>query len=221
MLQCICSLQDTAMFYIIDSEVMFMKKRLVAYLLVSVLAVAVFAGCSKKDKGDGADAAATGDAAVVEEAADDAVEEAADAVEEATDAVDTAAEAAVEDAADAATISADDAAAIADDGAADEDAVTEFVDDEEKAEGEDAEAAKDEETPAEGDYLVVDPGTEYIVRYGGYVYSSPEEIDTNIIYVANPGDHLNIVERLDNFWYKVTYYIAGEGIEHTGYIQIQ
>ena len=214
MLQCICSLQDTAMFYIIDSEVMFMKKRLVAYLLVSVLAVAVFAGCSKKDKGDGADAAATGDAAVVEEAADDAVEEAADAV-------DTAAEAAVEDAADAATISADDAAAIADDGAADEDAVTEFVDDEEKAEGEDAEAAKDEETPAEGDYLVVDPGTEYTVRYGGYVYSSPEEIADNIIYVANPGDHLNIVERLDNFWYKVTYYIAGEGIEHTGYIQIQ
>ena len=214
MLQCICSLQDTAMFYIIDSEVMFMKKRLVAYLLVSVLAVAVFAGCSKKDKGDGADAAATGDAAVVEEAADDAVEEAADAV-------DTAAEAAVEDAADAATISADDAAAIADDGAADEDAVTEFVDEEEKAEGEDAEAAKDEETPAEGDYLVVDPGTEYTVRYGGYVYSSPEEIDDNIIYVANPGDHLNIVERLDNFWYKVTYYIAGEGIEHTGYIQIQ
>ena len=207
-----------------------MKKRLVAYLLVSVLAVAVFAGCSKKDKGDGADAAATGDAAVVEEAADDAVEEAADdaveeaaddAVEEAADAVDTAAEAAVEDAADAATISADDAAAIADDGAADEDAVTEFVDEEEKAEGEDAEAAKDEETPAEGDYLVVDPGTEYTVRYGGYVYSSPEEIDTNIIYVANPGDHLNIVERLDNFWYKVTYYIAGEGIEHTGYIQIQ
>ena len=214
MLQCICSLQDTAMFYIIDSEVMFMKKRLVAYLLVSVLAVAVFAGCSKKDKGDGADAAATGDAAVVEEAADDAVEEAADAV-------DTAAEAAVEDAADAATISADDAAAIADDGAADEDAVTEFVDEEEKAEGEDAEAAKDEETPAEGDYLVVDPGTEYTVRYGGYVYSSPEEIADNIIYVANPGDHLNIVERLDNFWYKVTYYIAGEGIEHTGYIQIQ
>ena len=191
-----------------------MKKRLVAYLLVSVLAVAVFAGCSKKDKGDGADAAATGDAAVVEEAADDAVEEAADAV-------DTAAEAAVEDAADAATISADDAAAIADDGAADEDAVTEFVDEEEKAEGEDAEAAKDEETPAEGDYLVVDPGTEYTVRYGGYVYSSPEEIADNIIYVANPGDHLNIVERLDNFWYKVTYYIAGEGIEHTGYIQIQ
>lgn len=41
------------------------------------------------------------------------------------------------------------------------------------------------------------------------------------MYFANPGDYLNVVERLDDFWYKVTYYLAGEGIEHTGYIQIQ
>ena len=41
------------------------------------------------------------------------------------------------------------------------------------------------------------------------------------MYFANPGDYLNVVERLDDFWYKVTYYLAGEGVEHTGYIQIQ
>ena len=41
------------------------------------------------------------------------------------------------------------------------------------------------------------------------------------MYSANPGDMLNVVERLDNYWYKVTYYISGEGVEHTGYIQIQ
>ena len=93
-----------------------MKKRLVTYLLVSALAAAVFAGCSKKDGGDAADAAAT-DAAVVEEAAEAATAsledvaaaaEAADA-EEAGNVADTTvaaevADAEVEAAADDATM---------------------------------------------------------------------------------------------------------------------
>ena len=157
-----------------------MKKRLIAYLLVSALAVAVFAGCGKKGEGDGADAAATGSTAVAEEAA----------------AADTA------------------AAEVADIAVTGDEAVAEVVDEKEV---EEAEEAKTEE----GDYLVVEPGTVYTVRYGGNVYSSPEENAANIMYSANPGDMLNVVERLDNYWYKVTYYISGEGVEHTGYIQIQ
>lgn len=184
-----------------------MKKRLVAYLLVSALAVAVFAGCSKKDAGDGADAAATDAAAVVEEAA------------EAADAADTASiedvAAAIEDA------EAEEVAAVAGTtGDAEEVAAAEEEDDAVVIEDEGEEADK-EEAPEEGEYLVVEPGTQYTVRFGGNIYSTPEEVAENIMYVANPGDYLNVVERLDDFWYKVTYYLAGEGVEHTGYIQIQ
>lgn len=184
-----------------------MKKRLVTYLLVSALAAAVFAGCSKKDGGDAADAAAT-DAAVVEEAAEAATAsledvaaaaEAADA-EEAGNVADTTVAAEVADAEVAA--------------AADDASVTEFVDEEVK---EDA----DKKEAEEAEVLVVEPGTTYTVRFGGNIYSSPEEIASNVMYYANPGDYLTIVERLENYWYKVSYYLAGEGIEHIGYIQIQ
>jgi hypothetical protein len=184
-----------------------MKKRLVTYLLVSALAAAVFAGCSKKDGGDAADAAAT-DAAVVEEAAEAATAsledvaaaaEAADA-EEAGNVADTTVAAEVADA----EVEA----------AADDASVTEFVDEEVK---EDA----DKKEAEEAEVLVVEPGTTYTVRFGGNIYSSPEEIASNVMYYANPGDYLTIVERLENYWYKVSYYLAGEGIEHIGYIQIQ
>lgn len=185
-----------------------MKKRLVTYLLVSALAAAVFAGCSKKDGGDAADAAAT-DAAVVEEAAEAATAsledvaaaaEAADA-EEAGNVADTTVAAEVADA----EVEA----------AADDAAVTEFVDEEEVKEDADKKEAE------EAEVLVVEPGTTYTVRFGGNIYSSPEEIASNVMYYANPGDYLTIVERLEDYWYKVSYYLAGEGIEHIGYIQIQ
>ena len=185
-----------------------MKKRLVTYLLVSALAAAVFAGCSKKDGGDAADAAAT-DAAVVEEAA-----EAATASLE-----DVAAAAEAADAEEAGNIADTTVAAeVADaevEAAADDAAVTEFVDEEEVKEDADKKEAE------EAEVLVVEPGTTYTVRFGGNIYSSPEEIASNVMYYANPGDYLTIVERLEDYWYKVSYYLAGEGIEHIGYIQIQ
>ena len=179
-----------------------MKKRLVTYLLVSALAAAVFAGCSKKDAGDAADAAATGATAVEEaaEAATAAIEEVAEAETEETAALEGTASAAAE----VASPEEEEAAVVA-------------VEDEE-ADNEDADK---EDADKEEEYLVVDPGTQYTVRFGGNIYSTPEEIAENIMYFANPGDYLNVVERLDDFWYKVTYYLAGEGIEHTGYIQIQ
>ena len=184
-----------------------MKKRLVTYLLVSALAAAVFAGCSKKDAGDAADAAAT-DAAVVEEAA-----EAATASLE-----DVAAAAEAADAEEAGNIADTTVAAeVADaevEAAADDASVTEFVDEEVK---EDA----DKKEAEEAEVLVVEPGTTYTVRFGGNIYSSPEEIASNVMYYANPGDYLTIVERLEDYWYKVSYYLAGEGIEHISYIQIQ
>ena len=185
-----------------------MKKRLVTYLLVSALAAAVFAGCSKKDGGDAADAAATGVAAV---------EEAAKAATASLEDVAAAAEAA--DAEEAGNIADTTVAAeVADaevEAAADDAAVTEFVDEEEVKEDADKKEAE------EAEVLVVDPGTTYTVRFGGNIYSSPEEIASNVMYYANPGDYLTIVERLEDYWYKVSYYLAGEGIEHIGYIQIQ
>lgn len=182
-----------------------MKKRLVTYLLVTALAAAVFAGCSKKDAGDAADAAATGATAVEEaaEAATASVEDVA-AAAEAADAEETAA--------------LEGTASVAAEVAAPEEEAAVVAVEEEEA---DKEEAEKEDAEKEEEYLVVDPGTQYTVRFGGNIYSTPEEIAENIMYFANPGDYLNVVERLDDFWYKVTYYLAGEGIEHTGYIQIQ
>ena len=184
-----------------------MKKRLVTYLLVSALAAAVFAGCSKKDGGDAADAAAT-DAAVVEEAAEAATASLED-VAAAAEAADAEEAGNVADTTVAAEVADEEVAAAADDAS-----VTEFVDEEVK---EDA----DKKEAEEAEVLVVEPGTTYTVRFGGNIYSSPEEIASNVMYYANPGDYLTIVERLEDYWYKVSYYLAGEGIEHIGYIQIQ
>ncbi len=192
-----------------------MKKRLVTYLLVSALAAAVFAGCSKKDGGDAADAAAT-DASVVEEAAEDAGAAATASLEDvaaAAEAADAEEAGAVADTTVAAEVADEEVAAVEDE------SVTEFVDEEVKEDADKEDA--DKKDAEEAEVLVVDPGTTYTVRFGGNIYSSPEENAANVMYYANPGDYLTIVERLDNYWYKVSYYLAGEGIEHIGYIQIQ
>lgn len=197
-----------------------MKKKLVTLLMVSALAATVFAGCSKKG-GDAADAgadAATDAAAVTEAVAESAPVEAG-TVEAAVE--ETVEETVTEEAAPAAGAT-DEAAAIA--ALAEEDTAAagttaeaaEYVDEEADA-AVTGEAAAAEEAEA----LVVEPGTVYTVRFGGNIYSSPEENDQNIMYYANPDDYLTILERLDNYWYKVSYYLAGEGVEHQGYIQIQ
>lgn len=192
-----------------------MKKKLVTYLLISALAVTVFAGCGKKD--DGGDAAAADapeadavETVVTEDAPEENIVEAveetieADAVE-ATTAIDAAAAEAVE-AADTAV------AAVAE----------EYTDETEEEAAETADAAITSEPAPETDKVVPANGTQYTVRFGGNVYSSPEANDANIQYFANPGDILNIVERVENSsWYKVTYWLDGEGIEHEGYIEIE
>lgn len=192
-----------------------MKKKLVTYLLISALAVTVFAGCGKKD--DGGDAAAADapeadavETVVTEDAPEEDIVEAveetieADAVE-ATTAIDAAAAEAVE-AADTAV------AAVAE----------EYTDETEEEAAETADAAITSEPAPETEKVVPANGTQYTVRFGGNIYSSPEANDANIQYFANPGDILNIVERVENSsWYKVTYWLDGEGIEHEGYIEIE
>ena len=69
--------------------------------------------------------------------------------------------------------------------------------------------------------LIVEPGTVYTVRFGGNIYSIMEENDAYIMYYTSPGETLEINERLEDYWYKVTFYLAGEGIAHQGYIKIQ
>ena len=73
----------------------------------------------------------------------------------------------------------------------------------------------------DGEYLIVEPGTVYTVRFGGYIYSIMEENNDYILYYTSPGETLEIDERLENYWYKVTYYLTDEGIAHQGYIIIQ
>ena len=134
-----------------------MKKRLVAYLMVSALAVSVLAGCGGKgkggDAGDAADAG-TGEAAVIEEAGDAATEAAA--------AVDAAAD--------------------------------------------------------KADYLTFEPGTQYTVVYGADVFETTDNTVPAIDELI-PGYQLQINERLDDFWYNVSYII--DGVTRTGYIQIE
>ena len=91
----------------------------------------------------------------------------------------------------------------------------EYVADEEEA-AEDTTAAA---TTEEGEDLIVDPGTQYTVRFGGNVYASPNQVDSNIIDYVYPGYVLTIDERLDDFWYAITYWI--DGYARTGYIKIQ
>lgn len=187
-----------------------MKKRLVAYLMVSALAVSVLAGCGGKgkggDAGDAADAG-TGEAAVVEEAVEETVE--------------------VDDASAALTAAIEEAAAIADTGAAIaadtavEAAVEEYVDDEVIEEAGDAatEAAAAVDAAADkADYLTFEPGTQYTVVYGADVFETTDNTVPAIDELI-PGYQLQINERLDDFWYNVSYII--DGVTRTGYIQIE
>lgn len=185
-----------------------MKKRLVAYLMVSALAVSVLAGCGGKggDAGDAADAG-TGEAAVVEEA-----------VEETE---------VVEDASAALTAAIEEAAAVADTGAAiaadtaAEAAVEEYVDDEVIEEAGDAAtdaAAAVDAAADKADYLTFEPGTQYTVVYGADVFASPDNTVPAIDELI-PGYQLQINERLDDFWYNVSYII--DGVTRNGYIQIE
>ena len=203
-----------------------MKKKLVTYLLISALAVTVFAGCGKKD--DGGDAAAADAPAadavetVVTEDAPEGTEDAPEGTEEdIVEAVEETVEADAVEATTAIDAAAAEAVEAADTAVA---AVAEEYTDETEAEAaEAADAAVTGEVAAsETENVVPANGTQYTVRFGGNVYSSPEANDANIQYFANPGDTLNIVERVDNSsWYKVTYWLAGEGIEHEGYIEIE
>ena len=192
-----------------------MKKRLVTILLISAMAATVFTGC-KKSGGDAADAAATGEAAVaeVEEAAEAAT--GAEEMEKAPiDEAVAAAEAA--ETAEAAEIAGTSDAAEAEIANPDEAAAEEYVADEEEAAEETTAVAAAEE----GEDLIVDPGTEYTVRFGGNVYASPDQVDSNIIDYVYPGYILAIDERLDDFWYAIHYQIIGEAAPRTGYIKIQ
>ena len=187
-----------------------MKKKLVTFLLISAMAATVLAGCSKSG-GDAADAAATGEAAaVVEEAAGDGAE----ITEEAEKApIEDAIEAAED--ADAAELAGTSDAAEAEIADADEDAATEYAEDDDEDAAEDTAAAEDTED------LIVDPGTEYTVRFGGNVYASMEQVDSNIIDYVYPGWTLYIDERLDDYWYSIHYYITDVVEPRTGYIKIQ
>ena len=76
------------------------------------------------------------------------------------------------------------------------------------------------EAPAgDSEDLVVDPGTQYTVRFGGNVYATPDQIDSNVIDYVYPDYVLNIDERLEDAWYAVTYWI--DGAARSGYIKIQ
>lgn len=195
-----------------------MKKKLVTYLLISALAVTVFAGCGKKD--DGGDAAAADapaadavETVVTEDAPEGTEEDIVEAVEETVEADAVEATTAIDAAAAEAVEAADTAvAAVAE----------EYTDETEEEAAETADAAITSEPAAETEKVVPANGTQYTVRFGGNIYSSPEANDANIQYFANPGDILNIVERVENSsWYKVTYWLDGEGIEHEGYIEIE
>ena len=195
-----------------------MKKRLVAYLMVSALAVSVLAGCGGKgkggDAGDAADAG-TGEAAVVEEAVEETVE-----VDDASAALTAAIEEAAAVADTGAAIAADTGAAIAADTAA-EAAVEEYVDDEVIEEAGDAAteaAAAVDAATDKADYLTFEPGTQYTVVYGADVFETTDNTVPPIDELI-PGYQLQINERLDDFWYNVSYII--DGVTRTGYIQIE
>lgn len=180
-----------------------MKKRLVAYLMVSALAVTVLAGCGSKGDaaGDAADAA-TGEAAVEEDAfveEDDASAALTAAIEEA---------AAVADTGDAVAAVADTAA----------DAAEEYVDDEVIADATTAAAAVAEDVAEKVEEFVANPGEYYTVQWGGNVYGTPDE-STPVIDYVYPDYQLLITERLEDYWYAVSYII--DGATRTGYIKIQ
>ncbi len=188
-----------------------MKKRLVAYLMVSALAVTVLAGCGSKGDaaGDAADAA-TGEAAVEEDAfveEDDASAALTAAIEEAAAVADTG-DAAVADTGDAVAAVADTAA----------EAAEEYVDDEVITDAATAAKAAVEDVAEKAEEFVAEPGTYYTVQWGGNVFGTPDE-STPVIDYVYPDYQLLITERLDNYWYAVSYII--DGATRTGYIKIQ
>lgn len=181
-----------------------MKKRLVAYLMVSALAVTVLAGCGSKGDaaGDAAADAATGEAAVEEDAfveEDDASAALTAAIEEA---------AAVADTGDAVAAVADTAA----------EAAEEYVDDEVITDAATAAKAAVEDVAEKVEEFVAEPGTYYTVQWGGNVYGSPDE-NTPVIDYVYPDYQLLINERLEDHWYAISYII--EGVNRTGYIKIE
>lgn len=176
-----------------------MKKRLVTFLLISALAATVFAGCSKSD------AEISGEAATGEEAA--VMEEANEVMDELAAAAETA------DAAEVAAV-ADTAAAVEAEAEGEE-----FIDEEDETEEVTDEAVAAEAPAGDSEDLVVEPGTQYTVRFGGNVYATPDQIDSNVIDYVYPDYVLNIDERLEDAWYAVTYWI--DGAARSGYIKIQ
>ena len=174
--------------------------------MVSALAVTVLAGCGSKGDaaGDAADAA-TGEAAVEEDAfveEDDASAALTAAIEEA---------AAVADTGDAVAAVADTAA----------EAAEEYVDDEVITDAATAaKAAVEDVAEKVEEEFVAEPGTYYTVQWGGNVFGTPDE-STPVIDQVYPDYQLLITERLDNYWYKVSYQILGENEPRTGYIKIQ
>lgn len=193
-----------------------MKKRLVAYLMVSALAVTVLAGCGSKGDaaGDAADAA-TGEAAVEEDAfveEDDASAALTAAIEEAAAVADTG------DGVAAVAATGDAVAAVADTAA---EAAEEYVDDEVITDAATAaKAAVEDVAEKVEEEFVAEPGTYYTVQWGGNVFGTPDE-STPVIDQVYPDYQLLITERLDNYWYKVSYQILGENEPRTGYIKIQ
>lgn len=193
-----------------------MKKKLVALLMVSALAVSVLAGCGSKGDAEGdAAAAATGEEApVVEDAGTEEV-----VVEDSSAALSAAIEEAAATAdTGAAVAAATDAAAV--DATAAEAAVEEYVDDEVIAadDAAEADATAVAAAPEETEDVIVDPGTYYTVRFGGDVYGTPDE-STPVIDYVYPDWQLLINERLDDYWYAISYIV--DGVTRTGYIKIQ
>lgn len=189
-----------------------MKKRLVAYLMVSALAVTVLAGCGSKGDaaGDAADAA-TGEAAVEEDAfvEEDASAALTAAIEEAAAVADTGnAVAAVADTGDAVAAVADTAA----------EAAEEYVDDEVITDAATAAKAAVEDVAEKVEEFVAEPGTYYTVQWGGNVYGTPDE-STPVIDYVYPDYQLLINERLEDHWYAISYII--DGVNRTGYIKIE
>ena len=226
-----------------------MKKKLVTYLLISALAVAIFSSCGKRDEDGDAPAADAADAGTVEnivtgdapeedivgktvETVEDTVEagtieavaaaKAAAEMNEDADTSETAVEANTDATGKEAAEAVDTAAEMSEDADTSETAVEANTDATGKEAAEAADTAATDEPAENVEKVVPENGTTYEVRFGGNIYSTPREYNPDIQYFTHPGEHLIIVERIENTsWYKVHYWLTGEGIEHEGYIVIE
>ena len=194
-----------------------MKKKLVTYLLISALAVAIFSSCGKRDEDGDAPAADAADAGTVENiVTGDAPEE--DIVGKTVETVGDTVEAGTIEAVAAAKAAAE----MNEDADTSETAVEANTDATGKEAAEAADTAATDEPAENVEKVVPENGTTYEVRFGGNIYSTPREYNPDIQYFTHPGEHLIIVERIENTsWYKVHYWLTGEGIEHEGYIVIE